>query len=293
MDEQELVKFDRTEAELKAIVAETASIVEVNIDNKEEIKKVKEARIAIGKVITAIEEFGLNKRSFFTEINRKIMARQKELIAILEPEKDRLKAFEEEAKQKQEIADRLLVLPERKNQLAGIGDGIEVTDEFILSMGSEEFADYVTVRKTDYLIAREAKIKETEDKIAREKEIEEEKKKAREEEAEKAKRDIELAKEKAELEKQEALRKAEKEKQDIIDENNRKEAARVKAEEDKKREEEEKARLEIEEQAKLEADKLYQNWLKEIGYEGEGQGIVLKDMGDHVLAYKFISKFNK
>lgn len=288
MDEEKLVKFDRTEAELKSIVAETAFIIEVNIDNKDEIKKVKEARISIGKVITAIEEFGLNKRSFFTEINRKIMARQKELVAILEPEKDRLKAFEEEAKQKQEIADRMLVLPERKNQLAAIGDGLIISDEYLLQMDSEEFVNYINRRKNDYLVAREAKIKEGEDKLAKDKEIEDAKKKAREEEIEKGKIAIELAKEKAEIEKQEIIRKAEKEKQDLIDENDKKEADRIKAEEDKKKEEDEK-------KAKLAKDENYKTWLKENGMTEETKNdfVIQRVDGSHVRLLKIVAVYKE
>jgi len=44
--ETELVKFDYTASQLRAIVAETSGIIKVDIENKEELEIVKKGKLA-------------------------------------------------------------------------------------------------------------------------------------------------------------------------------------------------------------------------------------------------------
>lgn len=291
MEENEIIKFDYTAQQLKDIVAETSSIVTVDIDNKEELAIVKKNKLSLGKIRNALKEFGKSKRDYFNEMSKKIIAREKELVAIVEEEEDRLDVFLEEAKQKQELADRILVLPDRKEQLSKIEDGIEVTDGFILSLNAGEFIEYVNNRKTEYLNAKELKLNEEKAKIERDTELREAEKKARLEAEEQAKREIELSKQKAELDKQEALRKAEVEKQEIIDENNRKEKERLEAEEKKKADELEKVKIEKDNQDKLESQKKYQKFLKDNNYN-ENEDYLLNKENKVVLMRK-VAEFIK
>lgn len=291
MEENEIIKFDYTAQQLREIVAQTSSIVKVDINNKEELAIVKRNKLDLGKIRNSLKEFGKSKRDYFNEMSKKIITREKELVAIVETEENRLAVFLDEAKAKQELADRLLVLPERKEQLAKIGDNIEVTDGFILTLNAQEFTDYINNRKTEHLNAKEAKLNEEKAKIEREKELREAENKARLEAEEKAKKEIELAKERAELDRQEALRKAEAEKQAIIDENNRKEKERLEAEEKKKAEEIEKARIEKENQGKLEAQKKYQKFLKDNDYNPNEDYLLNK--GDKVILMRKVAEFIK
>lgn len=288
---EEIIKFDYTADQLRQIVAETSTIITVDIDNKQELALVKKNKLALGKIRNSLKEFGKSKRDYFNEMAKKIITREKELVAIVEQEEDRLNVFLEEAKHKQELADRMLILPDRKEQLAQIGDEVQVTDGFILSLGSNEFTEYVNNRKTEYLNAKEAKLNEEKAKIEREKEIRDAQEKSRLEAEERAKKEIELAKEKAELDRQEALRKAEAEKQAIIDENNRKEKERLEAEEKIKQEEAEKVRLEKENQEKLEKQKKYQTFLKENNYNENEDYLLNKD--DKVILMRKVAEFKK
>ena len=288
---EDIIKFDFTADQLRQIVSETSTITTVDIDNKQELALVKKNKLALGKIRNSLKEFGKSKRDYFNEMSKKIITREKELVAIVEDEENRLNVFLEEAKHKQELADRMLVLPDRKEQLSQIGDEIEVTDGFILSLDSLEFTEYVNTRKTEYLNAKELKLNEEKAKIEREKEIREAQEKTRIEAEERAKKEIELAKEKAELDRQEALRKAEAEKQAIIDENNRKEKERIEAEEKIKAEEVEKARIEKENQDKLEKQKKYQQFLKDNNYNEQEDYLLNKE--DKVVLMRKVAEFKK
>lgn len=222
MNEEEIAKFDITEATLRGMVAESSSIVNVDIDNKEDIDKVKKARIELGKMRVEIKKFGKGKRDWFNEMSSKIITREKELIAIIEPEEDRLYAFEEELKKKKEQADRVAVLPQRIKQLQDLDDGIEIDNNYLNTLTAEQFMGYCNKRladknqkKTDELRYREDEIKRKEAQIKYDQDIKDAEERARTEEkdrAEKRKIEEELSRQ---IQKEQEERKEELEKERI------------------------------------------------------------------------------
>jgi hypothetical protein len=96
MEENEIIKFDYTAQQLKDIVAKTKSIVKVDIDNKKELAIVKKNKLSLGKIRTALKEFGKSKRDYFNEMSKKIITREKELVSIVEEEENRLAVFLDE-----------------------------------------------------------------------------------------------------------------------------------------------------------------------------------------------------
>lgn len=275
MDENELIKFDPTETQLRDIVLETSNIINVDIENKEEIEKVKKARIALGKLRVEIQKFGKGKRDYFNEMSKKIITREKELIAIIEPEENRLYAFEEEVKKQKEIADRKLVLPMRKEQLSKIGDTIEVTDDFICTMDATEFMVYCNKRVSDKneldrkeIEEREAKLHEAENEAKRKEEIRIAEEKAREEERSKAE--------------QREKDRIEKERIDKELEESRIAKEKLAKEEKEKQEKEAEAR-----------DKKYQTWLKTNGYtEKTKSDFIVEKIGNKVRLSKIIGIYS-
>lgn len=275
MDETEIIKFDTTESQLRAIVAETIGIVNVDIENKEEIEKVKKSRIALGKVRVDIQKFGKGKRDWFNEMSKKIITREKELIAIIEPEEDRLYAFEEEVKKQKELADRLAVLPLRKEQLGKIGIIILPNDDVICSMDSTEFMAFcnkLVAEKNEAdakaLEERESKLHEAENEVKRKEDIRIAEDKAREEERARADQ-----REKDRIESERIT--AEKETQRINQE---------------KLDKEEKEKADKESQAK---DQKYQAWLKDNGWTEETKtDFVIEKVNNKVRLSKIIAIYS-
>jgi len=260
MDEKEITKFDITEATLRSMVEETKGIVNVDIDNKEDIEKVKKARIAIGKIRIELQRFGKDKRDWFNLMSKKIITREKELIAIIEPEEDRLKAFEEEFKSKKELADRVALLPVRKEKLFAIDKMITVDDSFLCSMDSSEFMGYcneLIASKNEKsrleLEERENKLKVAETEAAHKEEVRIAAEKAREDEIEKADQR----------------------------EKNRIDNERILKEKEEKKDQEEKEALD--------KDKKYKKWLKDNGYTEETKNdFVLEKVNNKVRLSKII-----
>lgn len=289
MDNLSLEKFNPKKSELIELSKKFSSLKIKDIEDIEGYKAVDEARKELKKQRVGIEKQGKEFRADALKFQKAVIAYEKELVEIIEP-------LEIELGQKQEVIDlekhkikMVALLPDRKERLSTIG--VEVEDDIILGMDSEEFDSFFNERKTEYLNAKELKIQEAEAKIEKEKMIREAEQKARLEAEENAKREIELAKERAELDKKEALRKAEAEKQAIIDENNRKERVRLEAEEKKKAEEAEKVRLEKEAKTKLEKQKKYQQFLKDNNYNENEDYLLNKE--DKVVLMRKVAEFIK
>lgn len=252
MDEKEITKFDITESALRELVHETVDIVEVDIENKDDIEKVKKARLKLSKVRVELKKFGKSKRDWFNEMAKKIIEREKELVAIIEPEEQRLKEFEEEYASKKERKEREALLPMRREQLSNIGDDIEVSDDELCGMDASEFMGYCNKRVADKnekdrleLEARENAINEKEKEAERKREIEEAKEQAKEEERQRIEREKDL-------------------------------------EEERKKKEEEA----------LEKDRKYKKWLKEKGYTDKtADEYYMHNIGHGVVLYKIVGTY--
>jgi thiol:disulfide interchange protein len=290
MNNLSLEKFNPKKAELETLSKKYSGLAIKGIDDKEGYELVNEARKDLKKQRVNIEKQGKEFRAEAIKFQKDVIAYEKELVAIIEP-------LEIELQSKQDVIDleknkikMQALLPDRKARLLEIESVVE--DDIILSMNIDEFDSFFNDKKTEYLDAKEAKLRAEQDRIEEEKRIQKAKDDARKEEAEKAKKEIELSKQKAELDKQEALRKAEAEKQAIIDKHNREEKERLETEENKKKEAEEKARVETENKAKLEKEVKYQKWLKENGYTKETKNdFVVEKVGDKIRLSKIVGYY--
>ncbi len=215
-----LEAFNPTVAELKAIVKESQKIAVVNIENPEEVALVKDQRIKLRDARVAITKKGKELREDALKFQKDVITKEKELVAIIEPEEERLSAIEEEAKVAKEKKDRIATLPTRKEKLAAIGDGIEISDDEILAKDPEEFQAYCNQRLADKnakdaeeLGRREKEVKDKEEAIKREEETKAREEKARQEERERADREAKDKEAKIERERLAAIEaeKAEKE----------------------------------------------------------------------------------
>lgn len=212
MDETlSLEKFDPTVADLQQLVGITSQVVVSDINDKDQLEAVKTNRIALRDARVAISKKGKELREGAIKFQKDVIAKEKELIAIIEPEENRLKAIEEEVKVKKIRAERMAVLPQRKERLNSIGDGVDYSDkdDLLLGMDDAEFDAYYNQQVANKNEADAAALKAREDaaaaeekRLADEKAAREREEIARKEGAEKAERE---AKEKAEREAQEEV----------------------------------------------------------------------------------------
>lgn len=312
----DIEKFDPTVEELKKIVDVTREIVKVDLKDPKQIQVVRENRIALRDARVNIEKRGKEMRADALAFQKKVIAKEKELIGIIEPEEDRLAKIEEEAKALQIRDQRMQQLPARKAKLESIGDGVVAKDEEILRKDDIEFAEYFNQRSAAKIdadrIAHDKKV--AEDERIR---LEAQKKSDAESEAKRKREDDEAAeKRRKEQESIDADRKKLEDERRKVEEDRaaierQKEADRVreqaridaekKAKEDADRKEQERlaAERKAEEDKKLEADRLakqqaFKDFLASHGWTEESKGsFKIEDRPGEVILYKVLGSFKK
>lgn len=281
--------FDPTEAELTSIVAETKKVTE-----ESGMEVVKETRTKLVKARRRIEVTGKAMRDDANKFAKAVIAREKELVSIIEPEELRLKEIEAEVERRAVLEARKQALPVRIAALESIGDNVEYNEDMLLEMDDNAFTLYKAERITAWqeketarLAEEQRKIDEEKARIAREQELEETKKRAGAEAEERAKREAdervrraEQAQADAERKVKEAEERAEREKKEAVE---REERERVEAE---KKEAAERKRLE--KMAKYRTFRAESGWTEETkaDYREENTGteiVLWKKVGTFTL----------
>ena len=213
MENLSIEEFNPTVAELQSLVETTKLIQVTDINDKDQIELVRKNRITLRDARVNITKKGKELREGALRFQKEVISREKQLIAIIEPEEERLKAIEDEVKQKKVRAERIAVLPQRKEMLASIDDGKDYSDkdELLIGMDDTEFMAYYNARASEKNEAdrqanekRQREIEQEQEKLRIEKETREREEKARQEERDRIEREQKQKKEKEEREKQEA-----------------------------------------------------------------------------------------
>lgn len=161
---ESLEKFDPTVEKLTALVAESAHIIEVNIEDPQQIEQVKRARLNLRTARVSIEKSGKAFRADALAYQKAVIEKERSLIAIIAPEEERLSVFEKQAKIAEERKLRLAQVPERRARLEALG--LTTKESYITDMDSGAFEQHVNA-----LVAEKNEAKRIEDdRIAREKE---------------------------------------------------------------------------------------------------------------------------
>lgn len=179
--------LNKVKEEVSKITADPEKIT------KEELETVSETRKTLVKYRTGIKARGKEVRDGAIKFQKDVIAYEKELIEIIEPEEKRLKEIEDGAKKYAMRQARLETLPEYKEKLASIGDSVEISDDELLDMDPTQFQQYYNDRREAHFNAleEEKKIRDAEEAAAKEAE---EKRIANEAaEAERKKKEAELA----------------------------------------------------------------------------------------------------
>ncbi len=295
LEKLEIEKFNPTVMEIQKVVDDGRSITISDFSNKLQVKAVRDQRIKLKEIRVSIAKQGKMYRQKAIDFQKAVIGKEKELIALVEPEEVRLEGLEDKAVAFEEKEKRKELLPKRKDRLASINDGIEISDDEILDMDSTAFEGYCNKRFADKnekdrveLEAKQKELKEIEAKAAREREIKEAEDRARAEErkrAEEAEVKLKEERERAEKESKERIAREEKEAKERAEkvESEAKERAeklereterlQKEAKEKLEREESERkekaeaeARAEAERKEKLAKDKKYQEFLAMHGW---------------------------
>ena len=278
MEKLEIEKFSPTVAEIKRVVDEGMGINISDPTNPAQLKLVKDQRVKLRDMRTAITRQGKTLRQEAVDFQKAVIGKEKELIALIEPEEKRLSDLETWVAETKERADRLELLPKRKERLAALNDSIVATDDELVGMDSVAFEGYINKRLADKneldrraLEVKEREIKEQEEKLNREKEAQAREEKVRIEERERAER---AEKDRKDAEVRLTIATAEKE----------------------KAEKEQKEREEQEKKEKLEADQKYQDFLSSCGYTEATKNDyhvsrnIDPDGGAHITLYKKVGE---
>lgn len=291
-----MAEFQPAEATLRTL-ADTAKKIDVT-----NIELVHSTRIELRDTRISLTKKGKELREGAIAFSKAVISKERDLLAIITPEEERLDVIEMADKQKKEMETRRAELPFRRSAIAAIiGEGaLQPSDDDILAMDDNQFNEYrlkvIETKLESDRLAHERKVKaeedaarakrDEEDRIAREKlaaekaEFEKQKKadedKRRSEQAEIDKEKSRLAGIEEERKREESAKNAEIDRmQKEADLEKQKEAdATAKAEQEKK-EREEKSE--------------YQQWLKDVKYDP--QFCILKNEGDTIKAYILIGTY--
>ena len=299
----DIEKFSPKESQLETLVAVTKNITATDLEDKDQLDKVKENRKALSQARINITKTGKELRQGAIDFQKAVLGREKELLGIITPEEDRLKAIEKEAKDLALKKERMVALPERKNRLNSIDDGFEVTDECLLSLDDTQFENYYNQRVADKNQADLDKIEKEKAKLKRQ---EDDKKLLEQEEERKKEQQLNsrisrltaLGFVKVEGEITNFIFDKYPEKKvgvtlNVIKEQTEEQFTRfvVDVEQFIEKKKEEERQAEVEKQRL--ADEKYQNWLSENGYEAGTREFVIQGNGDEVLLYKLVSVYKK
>lgn len=271
MEEKEittLVEYNALESTLTDLATRAQAFVEPNKEIQKELQKTR----------TRIEKIGKFLREDFTRMGKEVIAKEKQLIGIIEPEEKRLKLLQEEADFAIEKKYRESQYEARNARIEPLGliftpeRNIELSDTEFESFFQERVAD-VNAAKEAELKAREDSIKQAEIELQRAKDLETAKETARAEERARSEREAVYAKEKAERDLAEANERAER-------------AAQVERDRIAKQEAWDKKVAE-EQKAKLEADIMYQAWLESHGWD-DSITFHIERNGSTVRLYKLV-----
>lgn len=266
----ELEKFNPTIAELNQLVETSQRVSLPDLSDTEQLKVVKSNRIYLRDARVAITKRGKELRQEAVDFQKAVIEKEKELVAIIEPEELRLKDLEEKAAEFAEMEKRKELLPIRRGRLAELL--YTGTDEDILRMDDKEFeAKYneLVAAKNEagriLLEERERTVREAEEKITRENEMRAREERARQEERERAEQ-----REKERIE--------------------REARAKREAEERADREKLEAQTKEREERERLEKEGKYKMWLATNGWTEETKSdFIIEKVGNKIRLCKILA----
>lgn len=215
METLDIQKFDPTVEELSKLAATARAVVVTDINDKAQLDAVSETRKQLKAARVRITKTGKELRDNAVKFQKAVIAKEKELVGIIEPEENRLIEIEEEVERKQHVERMKLLLPVRRKRIADIGYTAYVySDDELNAMDVAEFElAFIGMQKVvnDEVAAKNAadraELDKEKNRLEEEKRQQEREERARQEERERIEREAKAkeaadkaAKEKAEAE---------------------------------------------------------------------------------------------
>lgn len=290
--ELQIDKFTPQKAELQTLAAQYSALTIAGIQDKAGYKIVDEARKDLKRKRVEITKTGKELREEAVAFQKKVIAVEKELVALIEPVELDLATKQEAIDKAIQMEKRRESLPYRQEQLKELG--VVVADEFLLIMEDAAYLAFVTEKKAEKVAEQERQLKEQQEALAKAQAKLEEDKRLEAAKIEAAAQAAVQAAAKAEQDKLAAVeaerKKAADERAALVAEQEQKERDRqaaVEAEAKAKKEAEEQAKAE---KAKLEAQKKYQAWLSSNDYVEDGS-CLLRQEGTEMVLYRKVATY--
>ncbi len=156
MDALNIENFNPAIAELLAMAEESKQVTITDFEDPKQVEAVRQQRIKLKNVRVQIEKKGKELRDDAVKFQKAVIAKENELVSIIEPEEERLKVLEDEAKTYALRQERARKLPERQKRLSDAGVGQNMTDDQINDMDDVTFENRLTVLVNEKLAADNA-----------------------------------------------------------------------------------------------------------------------------------------
>lgn len=183
--EYTLDKFNVTVSELRKMASEAQNYNIGGFDDEEGIEDAKARKKVLQQARTKIKKIGKAMRDDANAFAKLVINKEKELLDIIVPVEDEIKARLEEVDRLKELEERKLLLPNRRDDMKDLG--VDISDEELLSMNATQYDMFKSDKKQEKIDreyqemqAEKAKIQAEREKLDREKELEEAKKRAAE-----------------------------------------------------------------------------------------------------------------
>lgn len=174
MTKLDIEKFDPTTEQLQLLASNAKKVIVTDFDDREQIALVTETRKQLKAARVNITKKGKELRDDAIKFQKEVIAKEKELIGIIEPEEERLSAIEQQILEAETLKERKLLLPMRRARIEAIGWTDKVTDDELNAMDEKVFDAYSLQLQVEMNTRRAKQLEE--ERLA----LEEEKRKAKE-----------------------------------------------------------------------------------------------------------------
>ena len=275
----DLAKFEPTTAALTEMAESFKCLIIKGVDDKVGLKAVHDARITLRNARGAITRRGKEMREDALMFQKKVIKKESELIALIQPVEQDLAAKEDAIEAEKEKIKRADKLPMRRASVEAYGGTF--TDDELLGMDETQFQAMMNNAKEKFLAEKEATLRDEASRLEAEKQVIEDKKNTEARAAQRAQEEKDHA---AEIER-------------IKAETEIKARAAVEAElaakaEKQKTDEAAAQKLAEAEQKKIEKRVQYKKWLDACGYTEENKADFTIVRNENVITlYRMVSTF--
>lgn len=291
MPDLDIQKFDPTAAELQKLADAARAVVVTDFTDKAQLEAVSEARKGLKQARVRITNRGKELRADAIKFQKDVIAKEQELVAIIEPEEERLSQIEKDIELAQEKERNKLLLPARLARLTALDPELKFDDDALNAMSIPQFEEFFTKQQQLKNERVAAKLAEDQAKVDAEAKRQADEKAARERE------------ERARADERDRIAREERERIKKIEDDAKAEADRIVREAKEKADAEEKARADeakkkadAEARAKAEKEKQereieYQTWFRGLTTDKNATYLTERKDDGTVLLYKLLGTF--